>query len=638
MRSSIRGLSRTTFNAFAYQRINEIGKISRSKNASLFNINSQIVIQHQNSLFSTSQLKYNSDVSTNTAGYKPYKVPNDYVSAGLNSEESVANIIEATQTIAEFELVEDFSSGQDQIKFYYEDKPESITSDLTTLGFKGKQGQIYTFLEDSSDGIIKSSNRVVAVGLGKTSEHCRVDTFRTTIKSVYDELKKRNIKEIGIALSDLHENIVFSENDGWEADAGNEIDCLAVPNMLRLMLQTMLVADFDVEFFKKLKKKTNDEGKDDESFRLSKIVLNTHIPEKESTQRMATVVTGHASAVASGQNLAKALTQLPANVCNTDFMKDQMIKLKERYSDKFDDEQLKLTILTEQEMLDLGMGCLTAVGRGSDTDSYLVALEYKHKENISEKPIVLAGKGVVHDSGGLNIKLASMDSMNKDMGGAASVIGTMRTVLDLELPTHVVGVIGLVENSVSHRAYRPGDVLKSMKGTTVEVGNTDAEGRLVLADVLYWAGKTYQPRVMLDMATLTGAILVSLGLDLAGCFSNSPRLAQMLEQCGLRAFDRIHKMPLYPAYKDQMKSTVADMNNIGSGGTGGSITAALFLQEFVDDFRKEYKTQWAHLDIAGAAMSGKTSKDLATGRCVPLLVQFLLEDFVSNSKKCKQNK
>jgi len=289
-------------------------------------------------------------------------------------------------------------------------------------------------------------------------------------------------------------------------------------------------------------------------------------------------------------------------------------------------------------MLDLGMGCLTAVGRGSDTDSYLVALEYKHKENISEKPIVLAGKGVVHDSGGLNIKLASMDSMNKDMGGAASVIGALRTVLDLELPTHVVGVIGLVENSVSHRAYRPGDVLKSMKGTTVEVGNTDAEGRLVLADVLYWAGQTYQPRVMLDMATLTGAILISLGLDLAGCFSNSPRLAQQLEHCGLRAFDRIHKMPLYPAYKDQMKSTVADMNNIGSGGTGGSITAALFLQEFVDDFRKEYKTQWAHLDIAGAAMSGKTSKDLATGRCVPLLVQFLLEDFVANSKKCKQNK
>ena len=634
MRSSIRGLSRATYNTVTYRKTTTLHQKNWTTCRSVISNTPKAVIQAQNAPFSSSQAQSTSDVAENTAGYKPSKVPNSYVSAGLNSIEPVGNIIEATETKAEFELVEEFDSGVDQIRFFYEDKSESVPSDLTSLGFKGKQGQIYTFIEDSSD----VSSRIVAVGLGKTSEHCRVDTFRSTIKSVYTELKQRNIKVVGISLSDFYENIVFSENDGWEAEAGNEVACLAVPNMLRLMLQTLLVQDFDVEFFKQVDKKSNDGENGDEKFRLGKIVINTTMPEKDgSTKQMAAVVTGHASAVASGQNLAKALTQLPANICNTDFMKEEMVKLKDRYSGKFDDEQLKLTILNEQEMLDLGMGCLTAVGRGSDTDSYLVALEYKHKDSVSEKPVVLVGKGVVHDSGGLNIKLASMDSMNKDMGGSASVIGTMRAVLDLELPTHVIGAIGLVENSVSHRAYRPGDVLKSMKGTTVEVGNTDAEGRLVLADVLYWAGKTYEPRVMLDMATLTGAILVSLGLDLAGCFSNSPKLAQQLEVSGLRAFDRIHKMPLYPPYKEKMKSTVADMNNIG-GPEGGSITAALFLQEFVDDFRKEFKTEWAHLDIAGAAMSGKTSKDLATGRCVPLLVQFLLEDFVANSKKCKQNK
>ena len=151
---------------------------------------------------------------------------------------------------------------------------------------------------------------------------------------------------------------VFSENDGWEAEAGNEVACLAVPNMLRLMLQTLLVQDFDVEFFKQLNKKSNDGENGDEKFRLGKIVINTTMPEKDgTTKQMAAVVTGHASAVASGQNLAKALTQLPANICNTDFMKEQMIKLKDRYSGKFDDEQLKLTILNEQEMLDLEPNC-----------------------------------------------------------------------------------------------------------------------------------------------------------------------------------------------------------------------------------------------------------------------------------------
>ena len=430
-------------------------------------------------------------------------------------------------------------------------------------------------------------------------------------------------------------NIVYSEKDVWLEEEGQKVPHLEIYDIVKLFIETLSIQDFNVEFFKNLDKKSNVDqtnDKDKEQFRLNEVLFKANLPDFTQNilkDKLNTPVVIRANAVAAGQNLAKSLTQLPANVCSTEFLKNQMIRLKEEYSSKLSDGQLQLTILSEKEMLELGMGCLTAVGRGSETESYIVALEYKHKNSKSNQPIVLAGKGVVHDSGGLNIKLGSMDSMNKDMGGAASVIGAMRSILDLEAPTHVVGVIGIVENSVSHRSYRPGDVLRSMKGSTVEVGNTDAEGRLVLADVLYWAGKTYKPKVILDMATLTGAILVGLGLDLAGCFSNSPSLADQLEQCGLKSFDRIHPMPLYPPYSEKLKSTVADMNNIG-GPEAGSITAALFLHEFVADFRKEYQTKWAHLDIAGAAMSGKASKDLATGRCVPLLVEYLLEEAVKD--------
>ena len=641
MRSSIRILSRT-FNTLALNGSRECGRTKLNANYASLNVNPVYLSQNREQFSTSLNLNqtsehHNSSTLTNSAGYKTAQVPQDYVAAGLHAIDPVNDLLNATETKISVEFVDGFGAAVDEIQFFYEDKADNVPSSLKNVGFKGKQGQVYTSLaniQDPNETDGASPKRIVAVGLGKSNEHLRVDTFRSAIKSAYEELKKGRIDQVGIVLTNLQENIVFNENDGWQADEGDDVACLAMSDMLRLTFETLLVQDFGVEFFKNLTtKSTNLDGKCDqnsEPFRLNKIFLNNNVQQSDShcwTKNMNLSVTKLASAVAAGQNLAKSLTQLPANICGTDFMMNQIVSLKERYSEKFDSDELKLTILSEKEMLDLGMGCLTAVGRGSDTESYLVALEYKHKDSTCKKPIVLAGKGVVHDSGGLNIKLASMDSMNKDMGGAASVIGAMRSVLDLELPTHVVGVVGLVENSVSHRCYRPGDVLRSMKGTTVEVGNTDAEGRLVLADVLYWAGKTYQPSIILDMATLTGAILVSLGLDLAGCFSNSPQLAQQLEKCGLRSFDRIHRMPLYPPYKDKLKSTVADMNNIG-GPEGGSITAALFLQEFVQEFKKEHQTQWAHLDIAGAAMSGKASKDLATGRCVPLLVQFLLENTV----------
>ena len=584
----------------------------------------------------------NTEMITKCVSYKVENVPQEYVNSGLDSIGPVNDLLEATKPRIQVNLVSELKIDS-ELHFFYQDKDDLISSPLKCLGFEGKQGQVCTILQDFGDPAQKENgnlNKMVAVGLGKSGECLTVDALRKTIKAAYDELKKRKIDRIGICIDGLKTdidqfNIVYSEQDVRLEEVGQKGKHLDIYDIVKLFIETLSIQDFNVEFFKNLDKKSNvdqTDDKDKEQFRLNELLFKANLPHFTQNilkDKLNTPVVIRADAVAAGQNLAKSLTQLPANVCSTEFLKNQMIRLKEEYSSKLSDGQLQLTILSEKEMLDLGMGCLTAVGRGSETESYIVALEYKHKNSKSNQPIVLAGKGVVHDSGGLNIKLGSMDSMNKDMGGAASVIGAMRAILDLEAPTHVVGVIGIVENSVSHRSYRPGDVLRSMKGSTVEVGNTDAEGRLVLADVLYWAGKTYKPKVILDMATLTGAILVGLGLDLAGCFSNSPSLAEQLEQCGLKSFDRIHPMPLYPPYSEKLKSTVADMNNIG-GPEAGSITAALFLHEFVADFRKEYQTKWAHLDIAGAAMSGKASKDLATGRCVPLLVEYLLEEAVKD--------
>lgn len=300
-------------------------------------------------------------------------------------------------------------------------------------------------------------------------------------------------------------------------------------------------------------------------------------------------------------------------------------------------------VIDETEMKRLGMGCLEAVGRGSEMPTYVVKVEYRgrgrgfskehdHSSTSSGaegdkevKPdLIVVGKGVVHDSGGLCLKPGgSMPAMKMDMGGSAAVLGTLKAISDLRLPVNVVGVVAVVENSVSGRAYRPGDVLKSYKGITVEVGNTDAEGRLALCDAMAWAEEKFGGHQvpMIDVATLTGAIVTSLGKELTGGFSNSGDFLQELENAGKAAFDPLWRMPLLEVrreYADQLKSDSADTNNIG-GAAAGSITAALFLEKFVHK-----TTPWAHLDIAGTAMGGTFDKAIATGRPVPLLVEWLM--------------
>jgi leucyl aminopeptidase len=277
--------------------------------------------------------------------------------------------------------------------------------------------------------------------------------------------------------------------------------------------------------------------------------------------------------------------------------------------------KLSTSILEEKKMKELGMGSLLSVSAGSDQPAKLIVMNYKGGKS-GQKPYVLVGKGITFDSGGISLKPgAKMDEMKFDMGGAASVFGTLQTVLELDLPLNVVCIVAAAENMPSGGATKPGDVVTSMSGKTIEVLNTDAEGRLVLCDALTYA-KRFKPQAVIDIATLTGACVVALGAHASGLYANQDKLAEQLLAAGNESHDRAWRMPLWDDYQKQLDSNFADMGNIGGGG-GGSITAACFLSRFAEDYH------WAHLDIAGSAWDSAPKG--ATGRPVGLLSQYLLD-------------
>jgi leucyl aminopeptidase len=262
---------------------------------------------------------------------------------------------------------------------------------------------------------------------------------------------------------------------------------------------------------------------------------------------------------------------------------------------------VEVAILDEKEMGRLGMNALIGVGRGSTRDSRLVTLRWNGARAKRGRPIVVVGKGVCFDSGGISIKpAAGMEDMKGDMGGAACVVGLIHALASRNAKVNVVGVLGLVENMPDGDAIRPGDIITSMSGQTIEIINTDAEGRLVLSDALWYAQETFKPRLMIDLATLTGAIMVALGQEYAGLFSNNDELAQRIAAAGEATGEKVWRMPLAQPYDKLIDSKVADMKNTG-GRHGGSITAAQFLQRFVKD------TPWAHIDVAGVAMCSPSS-------------------------------
>lgn len=311
-------------------------------------------------------------------------------------------------------------------------------------------------------------------------------------------------------------------------------------------------------------------------------------------------------AIAEGMKVTRDLANHPGNVCTPTYIAETSSKIADQYSN------IEIDVLEESDMEELGMGSFLSVSVGSDEPGKMVVLQYTGTDK-SEAPIALVGKGITFDTGGISLKPgAGMDEMKFDMGGAAGMLGTLKSCAEMELPINLVVVLAAAENMPSARATKPGDIVTAMSGTTIEVLNTDAEGRLVLCDALTYVGK-FKPKLVIDAATLTGACIIALGHHISAVLSNDDTLANDLIEAGNTVNDRVWQLPMGDDYKKQLKSSFADLGNIG-GRAAGTITAACFLAEFT----KEYK--WAHLDIAGTAWSDKD----ATGRPVPLLSQFLI--------------
>jgi leucyl aminopeptidase len=315
-----------------------------------------------------------------------------------------------------------------------------------------------------------------------------------------------------------------------------------------------------------------------------------------------------AVAAADGAELARTLGNLPANHCTPTRLAGEARKLARQFG-------LEARVLERRDMERLGMGALVSVTRGSREPPKLIVLRYSGAAK-SRKPMVLLGKGITFDTGGISLKpAAEMDEMKFDMSGAGSVLGALRALAAMKAPVNVVGVIPACENMPGGAATRPGDVVKTLDGQTVEVLNTDAEGRLILCDALAYA-RRFKPDVVLDIATLTGACVIALGHVATGLFANDQRLADEIRAAADEAWDRVWQMPLWEDYQEQLRSNFADMANIG-GRPAGSVTAACFLSRFAKGLR------WAHLDIAGTAWKSGREKG-STGRPVPLLVRFAL--------------
>ncbi|MDX1668488.1 MAG: leucyl aminopeptidase, partial [Limnobacter sp.] len=314
-------------------------------------------------------------------------------------------------------------------------------------------------------------------------------------------------------------------------------------------------------------------------------------------------------AIGTGMNLSKDLGNLPGNICTPSYLAETAKELAKKY-------KLTAEILDEKKMAALGMNSLLSVGKASSEPPRLITLKYMGAKDAKQAPVVLVGKGITFDTGGISLKPgAAMDEMKYDMCGAASVLGTMKAVCEMKLPINLIVVVASAENMPAGNASKPGDIVVSMSGQTIEILNTDAEGRLVLCDALTYVEK-FKPAAVVDVATLTGACVIALGDVNSGLFSSDDDLADELLKASRGALDPAWRLPLGEEYHEQLKSNFADMANIG-GRAAGSITAACFLEKYA----KAYP--WAHLDIAGTAwLSGKAKG--ASGRPVPLLAEFVM--------------
>lgn len=425
-----------------------------------------------------------------------------------------------------------------------------------------------------------SSSRLLLVGCGKEKE-LDGNRYRRIVASAINKLKLTGATEAVSYLSELN---VKKRDDYWK---------------LRQFVEISQSVSYE---FKQLKSK-NKRSKN----KLNKLVLMVSDRKDVATGERAV---SDGTAIGKGVALARDLANLPANICTPSYLADQAKQLGKSK------KSVKVTVLDEAAMEKLGMGSLLSVSQGSRQPAKLISMEYKGGKK-DDKPFVLVGKGVTFDTGGISIKpSAAMDEMKYDMCGAASVLGAIKAVSEMGLPINVVGVVPTVENMPGGEASRPGDIYTSMSGQTIEVLNTDAEGRLILCDALTYSEK-FNPATIIDIATLTGSCVIALGKHASGLLSNNDALATDILDAGESTGDRAWQLPLWDEYQHQIDSPFADMANIG-GREAGTITAACFLSRFTKKFK------WAHLDIAGTAwLSGKNKG--ATGRPVPMLVQYLID-------------
>jgi leucyl aminopeptidase len=346
--------------------------------------------------------------------------------------------------------------------------------------------------------------------------------------------------------------------------------------------------------------------------RAQKLKTLTYWTAKKGSLAAAKKGLGYGSAVGNGMNVARQLGNLPANICTPSYLASQAKALAKGQAKG--SAKVTSSVLSEADMKKLKMGSLLSVSAGSDQPGKLIVVKYQGAK-ASVKPVVLVGKAVTFDSGGISLKPGrGMDEMKYDMCGGASVFGVINALIENQLPINVVGIIPAVENMPNGHATKPGDVVTSMSGQTIEVLNTDAEGRLILCDALTYAAR-FKPDTVIDIATLTGAVIGALGKETAGLLSNDDQLSDDLVSSGLRSGDRAWRLPMYEEYDSLLKSNFADMANIG-GPQAGTITAACFLARFTEKYK------WAHLDVAGTAWVSGGQKG-ATGRPVPILMDYL---------------
>ena len=446
--------------------------------------------------------------------------------------------------------------------------------------FEGKINQSLCIYDTSN----KKLEKIYLVGLGEKNKYSE-KSFLKAVSSLSKICKNNNLKNIFLSIDSLLTDKIKQD---W-----------AIRNI------SIHINGIDYVY-----NETKNKTKIKINYKISKIIFISSLLKKSYLSSLKKYFQ-QGVAISSGIKLAKKLGDLPSNICTPTYLAKTATDLGKT------NKKLNIKIHNEKEMKSMGMNCLLSVGNGSEEPSKLITMKYNGGAK-NEKPIALVGKGITFDTGGISIKPSNgMDEMKYDMCGAASVLGTMKTISELNLKINVVGVIASAENMPSGSATNPGDVVTTMSGQTVEILNTDAEGRLVLCDALTYVSR-FKPKHVIDVATLTGAVLVALGKVASGVLSNDEKLTEMLMKSSNVSHDYIWELPMWEEFQSELDSNFADIANIGKR-YAGTITAACFLSRFTEDY------SWAHLDIAGTAWNEGANKG-GTGRPVSLLTHFLLEN------------